>query len=89
MVNGSNNVELSALTAAQIDWSNNFLPGINQLVSGLGGQGGYGFQTYYKGAPYMLSANTAWLEPNTTQGADEQRQLPQGCRLRASTRSRS
>jgi len=66
VVNGSNNVMLSALTAAQIDWSNNFLPGINQLVSGLGGQGGYGFQTYYKGAPYMLSANTAWLEPNTT-----------------------
>jgi peptide/nickel transport system substrate-binding protein len=64
-VNGSNNVMLSALTAGQIDWSNNFLPGINQLVSGLGGQGGYGFQTYYKGAPYMLSANTAWLEPNT------------------------
>jgi peptide/nickel transport system substrate-binding protein len=66
VVNGSNNVMLSALTAGQIDWSNNFLPGINQLVSGLGGQGGYGFQTFYKGAPYMLSANTAWLEPNTT-----------------------
>lgn len=66
MVNGSNNVMLSALTAGNVDWSNNFLPGINQLVSGLGGQGGYGFQTYYKNAPYMLSANTAWLEPNTT-----------------------
>ena len=66
VVNGSNNVMLSALSAGQIDWSNNFLPGINQLVSGLGGQGGYGFQTYFKGAPYMLSANTAWLEPNTT-----------------------
>jgi peptide/nickel transport system substrate-binding protein len=66
VVNGSNNVMLSALSAGQIDWSNNFLPGINQLVSGLAGQGGYGLQTYYKNAPYMLSANTAWLEPNTT-----------------------
>lgn len=66
VVNGSNNVMLSALSAGQIDWSNNFLPGINQLVSGLGVTGGYGFQTYFKGAPYMLSANTAWLEPNTS-----------------------
>ena len=66
VVNGSNNVELSALTAAQIDWSNNFLPGINELVSGLGGNAGYGFQTYYPKSPYMLSANTVWLEPNTT-----------------------
>jgi peptide/nickel transport system substrate-binding protein len=66
VVNGSNNVELAALTAGQIDWSNNFLPGINQLVSGLGGTGGYGISTYYKNSPYMLSANTAWLEPNTS-----------------------
>lgn len=66
VVNGSNNVELSALTAGQIDWSNNFLPGINELVTGLNGNAGYGFKTYYSGAPYMLSANTAWLEPNTT-----------------------
>jgi peptide/nickel transport system substrate-binding protein len=66
VVNGSNNVELSALTAGQIDWSNNFLPGINELVSGLNGNAGYGLQTYYKNAPYMLSANTVWLEPNTT-----------------------
>ena len=66
VVNGSNNVMLSALSAGQIDWSNNFLPGINQLVSGLNGNAGYGFKTYFKSAPYMLSANTAWLEPNTT-----------------------
>jgi peptide/nickel transport system substrate-binding protein len=65
VVNGSNNVELSALTAGQIDWSNNFLPGINTLVSGLGGSGGYGISTFYKTSPYMLSANTVWLEPNT------------------------
>jgi peptide/nickel transport system substrate-binding protein len=63
MVNASNNVELGLLTGGQIDWSNNFLPGINQLMQGIGG---YGFQTYFKQAPYMLSANTAWLEPNTS-----------------------
>ncbi len=66
VVNSSNNVELSALTAGQIDWSNNFLPGINTLVTGLNGNAGYGFTTYYKKAPFMLSANTVWLEPNTT-----------------------
>jgi len=66
VVNGSNNVELSALSAGQIDWSNNFLPGINELVSGLNGNAGYGFKTYYSKSPYMLSANTVWLEPNTT-----------------------
>jgi peptide/nickel transport system substrate-binding protein len=66
VVNGSNNVELSALTADNVDWSNNFLPGINELVSGLNGNAGYGFKTYYSGSPYMLSANTVWLEPNTT-----------------------
>jgi peptide/nickel transport system substrate-binding protein len=63
VVNGSNNVELGALTAGQVDWSNNFLPGINQLMSGIGG---YGFKTFYPKTPYMLSANTVWLEPNTT-----------------------
>jgi peptide/nickel transport system substrate-binding protein len=66
VVNGSNNVELSALTSGQVDWSNNFLPGINELVSGLNGNAGYGFKTYYSNSPYMLSANTVWLEPNTT-----------------------
>ena len=61
VVNGSNNVELSALTAGQIDWSNNFLPGINELISGLGGNAGYRLKTYYPKAPYMLPANTVWL----------------------------
>ena len=65
-VNGSNNVELSALLTNGIDWSNNFLPGISNLISGLNGVGGYNVVTYYKTAPYMLSANTAWLEMNTT-----------------------
>jgi peptide/nickel transport system substrate-binding protein len=62
-VNGSNNVELGQLTAGQIDWSNNFLPGINQLMSGIGG---YGFKTFYSKTPYMMPANTVWVEMNTT-----------------------
>ena len=64
VVNGSNNVELGhADRQASIDWSNNFLPGINQLMQAIGG---YSFKTFYKGEPYMMSANTAWLEMNTT-----------------------
>src|SRR5215471_13718624 len=66
IVNGSNNQELSALTAGDVDWSNNFLPGINQLITALNGNAGYGFKTFYAKTPYMLSANTVWLEPNTT-----------------------
>ncbi|HEY7265080.1 MAG TPA: ABC transporter substrate-binding protein [Trebonia sp.] len=63
VVNGSNNVELGMLTSGQVDWSNNFLPGINQLMQGIGG---YGFKTFYPKAPYMMPANTVWLEMNTT-----------------------
>jgi len=66
IVNGSNNVELAALTTDSIDWSNNFLPGISTLVAGLNGGGAYGLTTYYPSAPFMLSANTAWLEMNTS-----------------------
>ena len=39
-----------------LDLSNNFLPGVATLV-----KGGYGIQTYYPDAPYMLSANVAAL----------------------------
>ena len=60
-VNGSNNVSLGQMLQGQIDLSNNFLPGINTIVSGIGG---YGIQTYYNKPPYMLSANTAWLATN-------------------------
>jgi peptide/nickel transport system substrate-binding protein len=66
MVNGSNDQELGQLTAGNVDWSNNFLPGINQLLTSLGGNSGYTLKTYYPSTPYMLSANTVWLEPNTT-----------------------
>jgi peptide/nickel transport system substrate-binding protein len=64
VVNGSNDQELGQLTAGNIDWSNNFLPGINQLMSAVGGNAGYTLKTYYPTTPYMLSANTVWLEPN-------------------------
>jgi peptide/nickel transport system substrate-binding protein len=63
VVNGSNNVELGALSSGQVDWSNNFLPNINQLMTGIGG---FGFKTYIPKAPYMMPANTAWLEFNNT-----------------------
>ncbi len=62
-VNGSNNVSLGQMLSGNIDLSNNFLPGINSIVSGIGG---YGIQTYYAKPPYMLSANTAWLATNDT-----------------------
>ncbi|HTO26049.1 MAG TPA: ABC transporter substrate-binding protein, partial [Gaiellaceae bacterium] len=60
LVNTSNTNSLSAVLAGVEDLNNNYLPGVQQLVQ----QGKV--LTYYKKAPYMLSANTAWLEPNTT-----------------------
>ena len=56
IVNGSNNVALGLMLQGGLDLSNNFLPGIASLV-----EGGYGIQTYYSEAPYMLSANVAAL----------------------------
>lgn len=61
IVNTTNEAALGQLLEGGIDLSNNFLPGIATLV-----KGGYKLQTYYKDAPYMLSANTTWLVPNTT-----------------------
>ena len=60
LVNTSNTNSLSAVLAGVEDLNNNYLPGVNQLVD----QGKV--STYFPKAPYMLSANTAWLEPNTT-----------------------
>jgi peptide/nickel transport system substrate-binding protein len=57
--NTSNTASLQNFLQNKIDLSNNFFPGINKQVGGKIG-------TYYKRAPYMLSANTAWLVPNTT-----------------------
>jgi peptide/nickel transport system substrate-binding protein len=60
LVNTSNTNALSGVLAGIEDLNNNFLPGVEQLVA----QGKV--KTYFSGPPYMLSANTAWLEPNTT-----------------------
>jgi peptide/nickel transport system substrate-binding protein len=60
LVNTSNTNSLSAVLAGVEDLNNNYLPGVQQLVK----QGKV--LTYFKKPPYMLSANTAWLEPNTT-----------------------
>lgn len=56
----SNNVALGMVTMGDIDLSNNFLPGIAELANQ-----GY-VETYFPGAPYMLSANTAVLFLNNT-----------------------
>jgi peptide/nickel transport system substrate-binding protein len=61
IVNSSNNVALGLVLQGGVDLNNNFLPGVARLI-----QGGYGLQTYFPEAPYMLSANTAWLFMNTT-----------------------
>src|ERR1700733_3377742 len=66
VVNGSNSQELGQLNSGNIDWSNNYLPGINMLASAQGGNGGYTLKFYYPKTPYMLSGNTGWLRPNTT-----------------------
>lgn len=61
IVNSSNEVALGLLLQGKVDLSNNFLPGIANLLAG-----DFHIKTYYREAPYMLSANTAMLVPNTT-----------------------
>lgn len=60
LVNTSNTNSLSAVLAGVEDLNNNYLPGANKLADS--GK----VHTYFAKAPYMLSANTAWLEPNTS-----------------------
>jgi peptide/nickel transport system substrate-binding protein len=60
IVNSSNEVAMGMLLQHGLDLSNNFLPGIANLV-----KGNFGIQTFYPQAPYMLSANTTWLILNT------------------------
>lgn len=57
----SNEVAMGMLLQKGMDLSNNFLPGVANLV-----KGNFGITSYYNEPPYMLSANTAWLVPNTT-----------------------
>ena len=56
----SNNIAMGMVLKGELDLSNNFLPGVATLADQ-----GY-VKTYYSGAPYMLSANTAVLFLNTT-----------------------
>ncbi|MFI2783311.1 ABC transporter substrate-binding protein [Streptomyces sp. ALB3] len=58
--NPSNEVVIGQLGQGQLDLSNNFLPGASSLIKSRKAV------SYYDEAPYMLSANTAWLVPNTT-----------------------
>jgi peptide/nickel transport system substrate-binding protein len=57
--NTQNTASLQNFLQDKIDLSNNFFPGIDKSIGGK-------IQTYYSKAPFMLSANTAWLVPNTT-----------------------
>jgi peptide/nickel transport system substrate-binding protein len=57
--NTSNTASLQNFLQNKIDLSNNFFPGIDKQIGGK-------IRTYFTKAPYMLSANTAWLVPNTT-----------------------
>jgi peptide/nickel transport system substrate-binding protein len=57
--NTQNTASLQNFLKNDIDLSNNFFPGVDKSIGGK-------VQTYYAKAPYMLSANTAWLVPNTT-----------------------
>jgi peptide/nickel transport system substrate-binding protein len=57
--NGSNAASLGNLLSGNIDLSNNFVPGIEKQIGGR-------IQAYYDAKPFMLSANTTWLFPNTT-----------------------
>ncbi|MGW4793843.1 ABC transporter substrate-binding protein [Nonomuraea sp. NPDC004297] len=57
----SNEVAMGMLLQKGLDLSNNFLPGVANLV-----KGNFGLTTFYNEPPFMLSANTAWLVPNTT-----------------------
>lgn len=60
LINASNNVSLGMVLKGELDLSNNFLPGLADLVN-------WGYvTTFYPEAPYMLSANTAFLFMNLT-----------------------
>ncbi|MEV0592397.1 ABC transporter substrate-binding protein [Nonomuraea cavernae] len=56
----SNEVAMGMLLQKGLDLSNNFLPGVANLI-----KGNFGITSFYNEPPYMLSANTAWLVPNT------------------------
>lgn len=59
IVNTSNEITMGMLDQNELDMSNNFLPGIDQVL-----EGNEAITSYYDEPPYMRSANTAWLIPN-------------------------
>lgn len=61
IVNTSNEVTLNMLMQGEVDLSNNFLPGVADLL-----EGQPTLSTYFDSPPYMLQANTVMLIPNTT-----------------------
>ncbi|HYA44823.1 MAG TPA: ABC transporter substrate-binding protein, partial [Acidimicrobiales bacterium] len=66
LVAGSPGSQLTKLLAGDIDWSNSSLPGIANILSSRSGTGGYNVVAYYQSDPFMLTAGTAWLVPNTS-----------------------
>ena len=84
IVNSSNEVAMGLLLQKGLDLSNNFLPGAANLVNGK-----FGISTYYPDPPYMLSANTAWLVPNTTKKPLDDAGVPSGARVRRRHQRRS
>ena len=61
IVNASNDITLGMLQQGEVDLSNNFLPGIDQIING-----NEQITSFYDGPPYMQPANTVWMVPNTT-----------------------
>lgn len=59
IVNTSNEITMGMLDQNEVDMSNNFLPGIDQVL-----ESNEAITSYYDEPPYMRSANTAWLVPN-------------------------
>ncbi|WP_407659439.1 ABC transporter substrate-binding protein [Lipingzhangella rawalii] len=60
VVTTSNENALTMLDQNEIDMSTNFLPGIDQTLDT-----DEHITSYYDGPPYMIPANTAWLNMNT------------------------
>jgi peptide/nickel transport system substrate-binding protein len=61
LVNTNNATAMGLVLQGGMDLSNNFLPGVAGPLSG-----GYGLSTYYTEPPYMIPANTAWMNLNLT-----------------------
>ena len=59
LVNQSNNITMGMLMKGEVDFSNNFIPGIERIKDQ------FGLVTWYEEEPYMLSWNTANMYMNT------------------------